>query len=449
MTTHARSRQTPALSLVLALGFLTLFSAGASAVPSMARQTGYECARCHTVFPELTPFGRQFKLSAYTGTSKSWDERPAYQRLPVAAGLQVSQSNTSNTTAGGTTADDFAPDREPVLQQIALYYAGQITQNSGALAQFNYDGVEKRWAAEMMDIRYARGFSLGGKESTLGLTLNNNPSVTDIYNGTPAWGLPHSGGTAPQMPASTMVDMGLASQVGGVTAYLMWNDLVYVEAGAYRSARSGVFRFLGAGKPTEVVVSGNSPYWRIALQREAGKHSYEIGAFGLRTKVLLDGSNAALGENSFNDVAADASYQFISGDHTFSAHALWIRETQRWDASFAQELTSNASDSLTTTRADVHYGWKRRWGGNLQYFRATGSRDDLLYNTGDMLMGSSNGSPDTRGWVVEGNYLPTDRIKIAARYTAFQSYNGASSNYVPGRNASDNNNVFVIAWVLF
>ncbi|MGD0643005.1 MAG: hypothetical protein ABSC22_19870, partial [Roseiarcus sp.] len=38
----------------------------ASAVPSFARQTGQPCANCHTAFPELTPFGRRFKLSGYT-----------------------------------------------------------------------------------------------------------------------------------------------------------------------------------------------------------------------------------------------------------------------------------------------------------------------------------------------------------------------------------------------
>ena len=35
------------------------------AVPSFARQTGMTCAACHTVFPELTPFGREFKLNGY------------------------------------------------------------------------------------------------------------------------------------------------------------------------------------------------------------------------------------------------------------------------------------------------------------------------------------------------------------------------------------------------
>src|SRR5579872_1691619 len=40
-------------------------AATAYAVPSYARQTGMACQACHTVFPELTPFGRSFKLNGY------------------------------------------------------------------------------------------------------------------------------------------------------------------------------------------------------------------------------------------------------------------------------------------------------------------------------------------------------------------------------------------------
>jgi len=37
----------------------------AFAVPSFARQTGMACEACHTVYPELTHFGRVFKASGY------------------------------------------------------------------------------------------------------------------------------------------------------------------------------------------------------------------------------------------------------------------------------------------------------------------------------------------------------------------------------------------------
>ncbi|MCL5991448.1 MAG: hypothetical protein M1419_05040, partial [Bacteroidetes bacterium] len=39
------------------------------AVPGFARQTGLACNSCHTVFPQLNSFGRNFKLNGYTFTT--------------------------------------------------------------------------------------------------------------------------------------------------------------------------------------------------------------------------------------------------------------------------------------------------------------------------------------------------------------------------------------------
>src|SRR5271167_4282751 len=49
---------------------LTLVSTPSQAVPSFARQTGLACEACHTIPPELTPFGRRFRLNAYTLTTR-------------------------------------------------------------------------------------------------------------------------------------------------------------------------------------------------------------------------------------------------------------------------------------------------------------------------------------------------------------------------------------------
>src|SRR3954469_20521904 len=45
-----------------------LTSHGARAVPAFAQQTGQPCKSCHVggFGPELTPFGREFKLGGYT-----------------------------------------------------------------------------------------------------------------------------------------------------------------------------------------------------------------------------------------------------------------------------------------------------------------------------------------------------------------------------------------------
>ena len=57
------------LAAGLVLGVAAMCIVGprrAQALPSYARQTGQQCAACHNGFPELTPYGRQFKLNGYT-----------------------------------------------------------------------------------------------------------------------------------------------------------------------------------------------------------------------------------------------------------------------------------------------------------------------------------------------------------------------------------------------
>ena len=45
---------------------LVIWGTAAQAVPAYARQTGQNCVACHVSFPELTAYGRWFKLSGYT-----------------------------------------------------------------------------------------------------------------------------------------------------------------------------------------------------------------------------------------------------------------------------------------------------------------------------------------------------------------------------------------------
>ena len=429
---------------------------GAHAIPSMARQTGYECSKCHAGYPELTNFGRQFKLGGYTMSSAKWDERPPLERLPISGALQVSRTSTSDTAAGGTMPADFPLDRKVIAQTVALYYGGKISEHTGALIQYNYDGIEKKWGMEMFDARYANSRSLGGKELVYGVTFNNNPTVSDIYNSTPAWGFPHTGTAAKQMPASSLVDMTLASKVAGVGVYGWWDDMIYVEVANYRSARTGPGRFVAWGQRwgdpelAGSVVNGNAPYWRLALQQQSGPHTVEVGSFGMTGKLWQDINDPSLGSNRYRDVAFDAHYHYLEGNHSASIGTVWINEKQNWsDAVVQSGLVSNPSDTLKTFRVDSHYYYKRTWGGGLQYFRTTGSSDGLRYNTGDALMGSSNGSPNTKGWIAELNYFPIQNVKLALRYTLYREFNGARMNYTPGRNASDNNNVFLMAWALF
>src|SRR5215831_18257670 len=88
-------------------GYIFVFAAiitgapNAYAVPSFARQTGLPCSSCHTTIPELTPFGRLFKLNGYTissltqitdtgGGNKSGLNLASF--LPLSAFVQISDT---------------------------------------------------------------------------------------------------------------------------------------------------------------------------------------------------------------------------------------------------------------------------------------------------------------------------------------------------------------------
>src|ERR1700692_4580625 len=93
-----------------ALGMLlwALMSSPASAVPSFARQTGQECIACHVSFPELTPYGRYFKLTGYT-IGKNFVSSEGVNYIPVALMAQASVTNTRNNNSTDPTTGQTSP----------------------------------------------------------------------------------------------------------------------------------------------------------------------------------------------------------------------------------------------------------------------------------------------------------------------------------------------------
>src|SRR3989442_15251823 len=100
----------------------------ADAVPSFARQTGFECVACHVSWPELTSVGRQFKLGAYTLTQPpkgeerplvSFDKNGPPPVVPLAAFLQASMTHTARTKTGGTDSSTFPKQDALILQQAS------------------------------------------------------------------------------------------------------------------------------------------------------------------------------------------------------------------------------------------------------------------------------------------------------------------------------------------
>ena len=454
---RASARPRPAISAaaVGALAIVVIFAGSrAQAVPSFARQTGLECAACHVAFPELTQTGRLFKLKGYT---MQGGDSPL---PPLAVMTQPSFTHTDADQPGGA-APHFGPNDNFAVSQTSLFYAGAISSDLGigAFAQATYDASARRFGWDNVDLRFARAGMIGDRNFVYGLTLNNNPTAQDVWNTIPAWRFPFaSSNLAPTPAAAAVVDGGLGQQVAGLGGYLFWNDLVYLEATGYRTLSTRTLTTLGVDSTGVNSISGVAPYWRVALQPSWGKHTLEVGTFGLAGN-FFPARATGNGTDRIVDVGFDTQYQYNGDRDQISLQASWIHEDARPSASLAFGAVGNAHNRLDSHNVKASYFYDHTYGVNLAYFSTSGTTDPVLFAP-DPIGGSANGSPNSSGWVAELDYVPFMHggpsfwpwfnVRFALQYTAYTKFNGGTSNYDGfGRNASDNNTLFLLAWTAF
>jgi len=441
----------------LASALLAGIPAISQAVPSYARQTNMPCAGCHTIFPALNNFGRQFKLNGYVSNAgqtiqhKDIDQNEK-QMLeigsipPISVMILASWTETQKMQPGAEkNGDALLPD------QFSLFLAGQISPKAGAFIQATYTQVDDHFSWDNTDIRAADQAALGNQSFVYGVSLNNNPTVQDLWNSTPAWGFPFaSAENAPAPAAAALIDGALAQQVVGLSAYTMWNNLLYAELGAYHASPTGVARPLSGTTGAEDVVDRVGPYWRLALQKQFGEHYIMVGAYGLSADIEPGAGAPLVGPtNNYNDVAADLQYEkpFGDGDTSVTVHSTYIHETQKLNATFAAGGSSNLNDDLNTFRVDAIFIYQREYGVALGYFNTTGKTDLTLYSN---LSGNTTGKPDSNGYVGELSYTPWLNTKLAVDYTVYNKFDGTSTNVDgTGRSANNNNTLYVYAWLIF
>ncbi len=461
-----------------------LLAPAAQAVPSFARQTGMACAACHTVFPELTHFGRVFKANGYVLDNLKQVRAVNSDRQQL---LSLSQLPTFSimTQISYTTLNKRVPDATnpaaPGLaqngtagfpQQLSLFYAGRIAPHFGVFSQITYANDSGTIGIDNTDLRFAKTMVFDGTHTlTYGVSLNNNPTVQDLWNSTPAWGFPYDASNAVVSPlAGTQIDGAMAQSVAGLTGYLYFDESLYVEFGGYRSAPQGQTNALtGQAGPLDGtfsnVIEGFSPYWRLAYEYDWGANSLEVGTYGEDFKLHPGAGQALMGpDNRFADVAEDFQYQYVGEHNIVSVAGTHIHENMNLAASFLSGGAANRSDSLNTTRIWANYYYQRRYGGQIGWFSTTGTSDTALYpgpgaapctnSSGSSIscgvVTSANGSPDTDGFVGEVSYLPWLNVRLSLQYTHYNKFNGASSNYDGlGRSASDNDSMYLLLWYAF
>jgi len=440
-------------SLIVAAGAAALVLAvqPARAIPSFARQTKLPCSACHTQFPELNAFGRVFKLNGYTlrmiETIESGDTL-GHQDLSInlmplpSVMVQASETFTARPQPGTTNGTVMLPD------QLSVFLAGAITPKIGAFIQLTYDPQSGTIGLDNTSIRYATPLTLASKTGIFGLSLNNNPTVQDVWNSTPAWGFPFVGSAvAPTPAAATMVDGGLAQQVAGLSAYLFWNDALYAEFGGYRWAPQGAPQLPDA--TVAGLVEGVAPYWRLALTHSFGDNYLEVGTYGM-TALRQPGSFASgNATDRYTDIAVDAQFQRPVGKNDLTITGTWIHESRSLGASKDSGFVAVSSQSLNTFRARATLHLQQAYAFTVGSFFTTGTADSVLYAPA-AVGGSRTGGPNSSGIIGEVDWNPWMNTRLTLQYTLYTKFNGASTNYDgSGRNASDNNTLYAMIWLMF
>ena len=432
--------------IAIALVCLAVFAGHASAIPSFAEQTGQPCVACHvgSFGPQLTPFGRQFKLEGYTMRSGETFTNP------VSAMAIASFVNTSGDQAG-PPAPHYGVNNNATIDQVSVFIAGGIGEHFGGFSQWTYDGVGRSVAWDNLDLRATTHATLFDMDVLAGLSFNNSPGVQDAWNTLPAWGYPFtSSALAPSPGAGTLLDGGLAQSVLGVSAFAYWDSTIYTEVAVYWTPGHNFLSALGASADSPI--SGAAPYFRIAYQKDYGTDNFEVGAFALMANLFPGGDMTTGTSDHITDIGIDGSYQFMGdGTDIFTVNARYTHESQHLAATQILGGSANLSNSLDDFRADGEYYWHNMIGGSIGFFNTSGSTDPLLYAA------NTTFNPESTGMTfqVDGTLFGQDmtvldgrfNIRAGLQYTLYTKFDGASSNYDgTGRNASDNNTLRIFIW---
>jgi hypothetical protein len=242
---------------------------------------------------------------------------------------------------------------------------------------------------------------------------------------------------------------------------------------------------------TTKLKGANNPYWRLALTREWGPHDIMVGASGMVAHVYDGGSDISDPNNlgRFRNSGVDAQYQYLLDPHTITAQVAYMRQKQNYSANTVADANANGapavfvdaagspvapvndSDTTKTFRAKLSYVYLAKYGGSLSFFNLTGTTNTLNQTSGfdpafgitsdpggllgatgmsQRVGGNLSGNPATRGLTYEAFWLPVQYVRVGVQYTAYNKFNGASTNYDGlGRNARDNNSLFVYIWGVY
>ena len=446
------------LPALLLFGAALFVHRPAAAVPAFEQQTGQNCAACHVggFGPQLTQFGREFKLGGYTLRMQN--------SVPLSAMAVASYVHT-NRAQQETLTEDSKTNNNLSFDEASIFLAGGLGSHVGGFAQVTYSGPDEAWAWDNLDLRAVGTGKLGGKDLTYGLSLNNNPTIQDSWNTLPGWGYPYTESDyAPGPDTAPLISGGLGQAVLGLTAYAWLDSRFYLEAGGYSTLSRGALRSLGSNPDDAGQIHGVAPYGRAAFQTDLAGGTFEVGAFALQASIFPGRDRSSGRTDRYTDYGLDTSWIKPIGSDTFTLNGRYMHEKRSLDATCLLgmddgsidegPLSSCANGTLNEVRVDASYYWHNEIGVTVSPFSISGSSNPFIYS------GNRTSKPDSSGveFQIDGTpfgkgnspFGPRFNLRVGAQYTLFRKFNGARSNYdESGRDAADNNTLRLFSWIAF
>jgi hypothetical protein len=437
----------------LAALLLLLASTTAQAIPAYARQTGSACADCHAGAygatangPNLTPYGIRFKLNGYTDTDGNG------VKIPV---------------SGQLTETHYAPARgesTTTLTEADLYLAGRISDQVGGYVKVQADHTGPgtyHTQLSNVDLRYvAKELKLGGKDLTIGVSVNNSPGFDDPVAVLPA--AASIGPTGGSGPSGTLLNPSSpnspADRVIGATVYALYNTNWYSEIGSYRSLPTSEQDHLGynvSGDPGRLSDTG---YFRFAYMKDMKSQFFSAGVVALTTKRQIPRSGPA---DDLTDLGYDLSYQWLGNrENIVQVSYVNILEQRKYGSTPTSPVNP---DLIALPRGALHdqtlsatYTFKQSYGFQVAHLESTGTRDAVRFGP--------YGNPDTTANILSVFWAPFGKddsftsianMKLAATWTRFTKFNGVTNNIfgvpfgAPTTKPGDLNAFYVTASVAF
>lgn len=453
----------PAALAIAALLFST--PPEASSTPSFARQTGLSCATCHTVFPHLTPFGRDFKLHGYTKNNTqlindlmqfmkgdSIAARRTILQIPDIPMVSARIASRWNEQSGGdnglvptgpvTAGQGFVSTPEGygnhdmlnLLAGSSIYVSGEISPNMGGFIEFGGPDDEGGTVSlGVLDVALVSSdATLAGQDFVYGIRAVDAMAAGDPSNTVGAWGL--TGGLMGPSTHNTLFDPGNTFMEGG-ELFGMLGDFdgggLYASVGVYRpthnQSSSGYVQGAIAGGGEFDGVSGVNSYVRLSYYLPPlGTNTYsEIGGFGYFGNLKMSAPpTAELAApdytESYYDVGLDLQVQYIGDKNLVELFALL--QDERDGSFYGTDVFTGFSDPGAAVsrqgfglKADYYY--RRTVGAYVKYLYQTSAQiKDLVVN----------------GAVLGVGLFPWENVNLKLERTFFLTYNIGVAQYAPG-----------------